>query len=86
MLNNHCDHNCNIDNCSHCPFVQDSRNLNRYVCLKCGIERQINNRTFSTGTLVLILVSLVIMLPMVDKYDQPKQQPEEELPVIGSLQ
>jgi len=36
MLDKDCHHDCNQN---QCPFAQDTRNPNRYVCLKCGVAR-----------------------------------------------
>ncbi|MDJ1169799.1 hypothetical protein PMG71_10210 [Roseofilum sp. BLCC_M154] len=37
-----------LTNCSqnYCPFVQDPENPRRYVCLKCGLERSLDDRHY----------------------------------------
>ncbi|AUT02160.1 hypothetical protein CLI64_18205 [Nostoc sp. CENA543] len=74
MLNQDCHHDCNHN---YCPFAQDSKNANRYVCLKCGVEREINRHPSGFGSFLLLLLSLFIafqVIVMLDKQNNDNQQ------------
>lgn len=74
MLHKDCHHDCNQ---SYCPFAQDTHNLNRYVCLKCGVEREINGYSRLRSFLILLL-SLFIAFQLIVNYEKRhnQQQPE----------
>jgi hypothetical protein len=43
-------------NCIFCPWVQDAENPNRYVCLKCGKERNIDLLKIPAPIVVILAV------------------------------
>ncbi len=43
----------------YCPWIQDSRDENHYICLKCQQERQINQ---SNGWEVFLMIFAVVVL------------------------
>lgn len=43
----------------HCPWIQDSRDENHYICLKCQQERQINQ---SNGWEFFLLIFAIVVL------------------------
>jgi hypothetical protein len=53
-----CSREC--DRAGFCPFVRDPDRPTRYVCLKCGLDRDI--RQFSFGDLLLGAIAVVIIL------------------------
>lgn len=67
MLDKACHHDCNQN---QCPFAQDTRNPNRYVCLKCGIEREINKYSPGFGSFLLLLLSLFISFQLLVIYER----------------
>lgn len=67
MLNKDCHHDCNQN---QCPFAQDTHNPNRYVCLKCGIERGINKYSSRFGSFLLLLLSLFISFQLLVNYEK----------------
>ncbi|WP_154655809.1 hypothetical protein [Fortiea contorta] len=73
MLKHDCNYDCNLN---HCPFVQDTRNPNRYVCLKCGVDRQID-RPFSLATILLVMLGLLLFFQVLTP---PKQKPPQLKP------
>ncbi|MBW4616854.1 MAG: hypothetical protein KME21_27145 [Desmonostoc vinosum HA7617-LM4] len=76
MLDKDCHHDCNP---SYCPFAQDTHNPNRYVCLKCGVEREINKYPSGIGSFLLLLLSLLVIFQLLvdfDKQNKPKNQQE----------
>lgn len=81
MLNKDCHHDCNQ---SYCPFAQDTKNANRYVCLKCGVEREINRYPSSFGSLVMLLLSLFIAFQVLVNLEKQDNQQQSE-PSISSL-
>jgi hypothetical protein len=81
MLNKDCHHDCNQGNC---PFAQDSKNANRYVCLKCGVEREINRYPSGFGSIVMLLLSLFIASQVLINLEKQDNQPQSE-PAISSL-
>jgi ssDNA-binding Zn-finger/Zn-ribbon topoisomerase 1 len=44
-----------------CPFVRDPRDVNRYVCLKCGLERRID-RASGFDFILLFITTVVIII------------------------
>ncbi|MBW4554739.1 MAG: hypothetical protein KME59_02140 [Trichormus sp. ATA11-4-KO1] len=81
MLEKHCDHDCNQ---SHCPFAQDVHNPNRYVCLKCGIKREINNYPSGLGNFLLLLLSLFISFYLLTNYSQQNNLQEQQKSIYSS--
>ncbi len=74
MLHKDCHHDCNQ---SYCPFAQDTHNPNRYVFLKCGVEREIN-RYSGFRSFLMLLLSLLIAFQLLVNYDKKNnQQPTE---------
>lgn len=65
MLDKDCHHDCNQN---QCPFAQDTGNPNRYVCLKCGVEREINKYPSGLGSFLLLLLSLFILFQLLANY------------------
>ena len=60
-----------MENCNnlYCPWVQNNRDSNHYVCLKCGRERKINN--YELDNFWLFLAVIVVMILIVgNKLDQ----------------
>lgn len=48
---------------SYCQFVKDPQNPRRYVCLKCGLERYLDETEYSNPpTVLLILTTIVVTL------------------------
>lgn len=57
-------------NCAqnYCPFVQDPRNPRRYVCLKCGLERSLDERNGEgdrPSALILALMGVLVLLALI---------------------
>ncbi|MBD2364284.1 hypothetical protein [Anabaena sp. UHCC 0399] len=81
MLNKECHHDCNH---SYCPFAQDTKNPNRYVCLKCGVEREIN-RYSGFGSLLMLLLMLFAAFQLIVVLErrnyQNQQQPESAVTI-----
>ncbi|MCC5619679.1 hypothetical protein LC605_32570 [Nostoc sp. CHAB 5836] len=67
MLDKNCHHDCNQN---QCPFAQDTGNPNRYVCLKCGVEREINQYSSGFGSFLLLLLSLFIAFQLLVNYEK----------------
>ncbi len=67
MLDKNCHHDCNQN---QCPFTQDAQNPNRYVCLKCGVEREINQYSSGFGSFLLLLLSLFIAFQLLVNYEK----------------
>ncbi|MBD2342772.1 hypothetical protein [Anabaena subtropica] len=78
MLNKDCHHDCNQ---SYCPFAQDNNNANRYVCLKCGTEREINRYSSGFGSFLMLLLSLFIAFQLLVTYERQNNQPQQESPI-----
>ncbi|MEH2145404.1 hypothetical protein [Nostoc sp.] len=74
MLDKDCHHDCNQN---HCPFAQDTRNPNRYVCLKCGVEREINKYPSGLGSFLLLLLGLFISFQLLANYEK-QHEPERK--------
>jgi len=58
--------NCSSDcDQGNCPFVSDPQRSTRYVCLKCGLERDIENGIrpdpFFLFIMILFLATALIM-------------------------
>jgi hypothetical protein len=83
MLNQDCRHDCNH---SHCPFAQDTKNPNRYVCLKCGVEREINKYSGFDSLLMLLLMLFAAfqLIVVLERRNYQKQQPESEITIQES--
>ncbi|WP_414577341.1 hypothetical protein [Anabaena sp. CCY 9402-a] len=81
MLNKECHHDCNH---SYCPFAQDTKNPNRYVCLKCGVEREIN-RYSGFGSLLMLLLMLFAAFQLIVVLErrnyQNQQRPESAVTI-----
>ncbi|MFB2770674.1 hypothetical protein ACE1AT_15495 [Pelatocladus sp. BLCC-F211] len=76
MLGKDCHHDCNQSNC---PFAKDAHNANRYVCLKCGIERNIDH-TFGSFWLVVLAVLIVfLLLTQKNQQNEPQEQQQNLL-------
>jgi hypothetical protein len=78
MLTKDCNHDCNLN---HCPFVQDTRNPNRYVCLKCGVEREIDRNRFGLPSFLLLILGLLLSFQVLasgKKPDKPLQQQKSD--------
>ncbi len=67
MLDKDCHHDCNQN---QCPFAQDTHNPNRYVCLKCGVEREINKYSSGFSSFLLLLLSLFIAFQLLVNYEK----------------
>ena len=68
--------NCSSD-CDRgtCPFVNDPNCSTRYICLKCGLERDINDGIrIDPFFLFILIASLVVMLIMSQR--SPTPQPD----------
>ncbi|WP_315789949.1 hypothetical protein [Fischerella sp. JS2] len=76
MFDKDCHHDCSQ---GYCPFAKDAHNANRYVCLKCGVERNIDNKFGSFWLLVLALFILYLLLAPNHQQKEPKQQQENFL-------
>lgn len=55
-----CSHQCEQNNC---PFVSDPQRPSRYICLKCGLERDIDEgrNTFGMPFIFLAVLALVVL-------------------------
>lgn len=87
MLDRDCHHDCNQN---QCPFAQDTRNPNRYVCLKCGVEREINKYSSSFSSFLLLLLGLFISFQLLVNYEkqsnpQRQQQSLNNSPHQGNI-
>lgn len=58
MTNRECTHECEQN---RCPFVTDAHNPNRYVCLKCGLERSIDRNDLH-WFLLLVITGFVLAI------------------------
>jgi hypothetical protein len=79
MLNQDCNWNCNPQTCE---FAQDKDHQNRYVCLKCGAERDIDrNRSHSSFSsfLLLLLAFLISLQLLANEENQKKQKRSQHL-------
>ncbi|OUL21062.1 hypothetical protein BV378_27790 [Nostoc sp. RF31YmG] len=77
MLGKDCRHDCNS---SSCPFAQDTRNPDRYVCLKCGVERDINQYSSGIRFFWLLILALLIAFQLLangEKQNDQKQQKQK---------
>ena len=81
MLDKDCHHDCNQN---HCPFAQDTRNPNRYVCLKCGVEREINKYPSGLGSFLLLLLGLFIFFQLLVNYDK-QNEPQRQQQFLNNL-
>jgi hypothetical protein len=71
MLDKECHHDCNQ---SYCPFAQDVHDANRYVCLKCGVEREIDRNSFSSFLLLILGLIISFMLIANDEKQNESQK------------
>ncbi|MCL1464802.1 hypothetical protein [Argonema galeatum] len=46
----------------YCPWVQDSRDPDHYVCLKCDRERYINQSNNLSMLLIVVAIALILAL------------------------
>ncbi|MBD2744838.1 hypothetical protein [Coleofasciculus sp. FACHB-1120] len=47
----------------YCPWIQDSRDENHYICLKCQQERQINQANgWEFFLMIFVIVALIALL------------------------
>lgn len=74
MFSNDCPHDCESN---HCPFAQDTHNPNRYVCLKCGFDREINRHKFDFGSFLWLLVTLLIVGSLLSNDGSKKKAPQK---------
>ncbi len=81
MLNKDCHHDCNQNSC---PFAQDANNTNRYVCLKCGIERNIDRNKFGIGSFWLMILALLILFLLLGRENQQNELQQQQEPVLTS--
>ncbi len=85
MFQKDCPHDCES---SHCPFAQDTHNPNRYVCLKCGFDREINRNRFDFGSFLLLIFTTLIVVSLLandgrqGKKSAPEQQKQSSLSFI----
>lgn len=75
MLDKDCHHDCNQN---QCPFAQDTRNPNRYVCLKCGVEREINRHPSGLSSFLLLLLSLFIAFQLLINYEKQNNPQKQQ--------
>jgi hypothetical protein len=74
MLDKECQHDCNQ---SYCPFAQDVHDANRYVCLKCGVEREIDRNKSSFSSFLLLILGLIISFMLIandEKQNESRKQ------------
>ncbi len=69
--------NCSSD-CDRgtCPFVNDPNCTTRYVCLKCGLERDISDGIRFDPFFLLILVAPLV-ITMIMNYQSPTPQTDQ---------
>ena len=48
-------------NNGYCLFVRDPNNHHRYVCLKCGLERHLDESEDPNPPIVLIIFTTIIL-------------------------
>jgi hypothetical protein len=57
------EHRCEYE---HCPWVQDAQNSNRYICLRCDREKNLDRlkqpKDESNGEIVFMLVAIAFLL------------------------
>ncbi len=82
MLGKDCSHDCHP---SSCPFAQDTRNPDRYVCLKCGVERDINQYSSGVRFFWLLILGLFIAFQLLTNNEKPKDQQQEQKSGSNSL-
>lgn len=75
MLKQECHHDCNLN---HCPFAQDTRNPNRYVCLKCGVERNINYNRSSFVNFLLLIFALFLAFQVLAETKKQEEQNQQQ--------
>jgi predicted nucleic acid-binding Zn ribbon protein len=53
-----------VKNGYYCPFVQNPHQLDQYVCLKCGIKRDLEKKEKSEALdfIILFLVGILIAI------------------------
>lgn len=59
-------------NCMLCPWVQDAENPNRYVCLKCGKEKNIDRPNIEAPIwfILAVIFGLIIQTTILEKQPQ----------------
>ncbi|WP_414517400.1 hypothetical protein [Nostoc sp. PCC 9305] len=82
ILDKDCHHDCNQN---QCPFAQDTHNPNRYVCLKCGVEREINQYSSGFGSFLLLLLSLFIAFQLLVNYEKQNNVQRQQQSLNNSL-
>lgn len=61
-------------NCLFCPWVQDTENPNRYVCLKCQRQRNIDNFNIPTPIFFILAAILGLILQSIILEKSPQIQ------------
>ncbi len=68
--------NCSSDcDRGNCPFVSDPQRSTRYVCLKCGLERDINSGLQIDPIILLILIASLFIALLVN-HSSPAPEPD----------
>ncbi len=71
MLQKDCHHDCQQNSC---PFAQDTHHPNRYVCLKCGVTRDIDKYPSSFGSFILLMLALLCSFYLLANGEKQKNQ------------
>jgi hypothetical protein len=74
MLDKECHHDCNQ---GYCPFAQDANDANRYVCLKCGVEREINRYKSGFNSFFMLILALFISFLILANDEKQKKSPNQ---------
>lgn len=73
-----CSQNCEYH--GHCPFIQDPHNSNRYICLRCGTERQVSQFSSVGGFFdFLLLIAFAVLIASAFTSSGSQLEPVEEL-------
>ncbi|KAM3108641.1 hypothetical protein [Phormidesmis sp. 146-33] len=68
--------NCSSDcDQGNCPFVSDPQRSTRYVCLKCGLERDIENDV-NPARFILLLLALPLVITLLMSQRPSPLQPD----------
>lgn len=59
MKSTNCSQDCNQ---GVCPFVQDPHDENRYVCLKCGLERSLERFSFGDFLVMFVTTFFIVLM------------------------
>ncbi|MFH7030176.1 MAG: hypothetical protein ACHBN1_33655 [Heteroscytonema crispum UTEX LB 1556] len=81
MLDKECHHDCNQ---SYCPFAQDAHDANRYVCLKCGVEREIDRYKSSFSSFLLLILGLLISFMLITNYEKQNKSQKQNQSLYNS--